>query len=272
MPTADALPYVDRCLGCMACVTACPSGVAYGHLLTPFRAMAERSAIAPADEPRRPHAGQGDAALSGPLSPGRAGGQAGAFAARRAARRTWRHAGPAAGQRCPTRRAAAGDLSGAGTAAGTGGAAGRLRAAGAGAADQLGDAARAGAQRRRDGHPQRAGLLRLALAAHRRGRAGAGAGAQAIWRSFPPMWMPSSPTRPAAARACTSMACSLPASRMHGVPEAFSHQVRDISVFLDELGIDAPPALPDPLTVAYHDACHLAHAQGITRRRAACSA
>ncbi|MCB0136136.1 MAG: 4Fe-4S dicluster domain-containing protein, partial [Caldilineaceae bacterium] len=22
MPTADALPYVDRCLGCMACVTA----------------------------------------------------------------------------------------------------------------------------------------------------------------------------------------------------------------------------------------------------------
>lgn len=35
------LPYVDRCLGCMACVTACPSGVEYGHLLTPFRARAE---------------------------------------------------------------------------------------------------------------------------------------------------------------------------------------------------------------------------------------
>ncbi len=38
---ADALPYVDRCLGCMACVTACPSGVEYGELLTPFRAHAE---------------------------------------------------------------------------------------------------------------------------------------------------------------------------------------------------------------------------------------
>jgi glycolate oxidase iron-sulfur subunit len=37
----DALPYVDRCLGCVACVTACPSGVAYGELLTPFRAQAE---------------------------------------------------------------------------------------------------------------------------------------------------------------------------------------------------------------------------------------
>jgi glycolate oxidase iron-sulfur subunit len=38
---AEALPYVDRCLGCVACVTACPSGVAYGELLTPFRAHAE---------------------------------------------------------------------------------------------------------------------------------------------------------------------------------------------------------------------------------------
>ena len=34
---ADVQPHIDRCLGCLGCVTACPSGVPYGELLTPFR-------------------------------------------------------------------------------------------------------------------------------------------------------------------------------------------------------------------------------------------
>lgn len=39
---ADAQPHIDRCLGCMACVPACPSGVAYGDLLTGYRALVEK--------------------------------------------------------------------------------------------------------------------------------------------------------------------------------------------------------------------------------------
>lgn len=46
----------------------------------------------------------------------------------------------------------------------------------------------------------------------------------------------------------------------------FAQGVKDISVFLAELGLDDPPSLPDPVTIAYHDACHLAHAQRVTRQ------
>jgi glycolate oxidase iron-sulfur subunit len=34
--------HIDRCLGCMACVTACPSGVEYDKLITATRAQIER--------------------------------------------------------------------------------------------------------------------------------------------------------------------------------------------------------------------------------------
>lgn len=40
----QAAPYIDRCLGCLACVTHCPSGVAYGDLISSYRThTAERS-------------------------------------------------------------------------------------------------------------------------------------------------------------------------------------------------------------------------------------
>ncbi len=38
---ADAQPYLDRCLGCLGCVPACPSGVPYGELLMSYRALTE---------------------------------------------------------------------------------------------------------------------------------------------------------------------------------------------------------------------------------------
>jgi glycolate oxidase iron-sulfur subunit len=43
---------------------------------------------------------------------------------------------------------------------------------------------------------------------------------------------------------------------------AFADRVRDVSEILDELGSVAPRH-PLEMTIAYHDACHLAHAQGV---------
>ncbi|GLV47583.1 glycolate oxidase iron-sulfur subunit [Thermus sp. LT1-2-5] len=41
LPLEEALPYLDRCLACQACVTACPSGVPYGELIATFRLHTE---------------------------------------------------------------------------------------------------------------------------------------------------------------------------------------------------------------------------------------
>ena len=70
--TAAAAQHLDRCLGCMACVTACPSGVQYDRLIEAARGWAEEPPAAPP-----PHAGQpppagqpslaGQASRNGPL-------------------------------------------------------------------------------------------------------------------------------------------------------------------------------------------------------------
>ena len=44
--------HFDACLGCMACVTACPSGVEYGKLIEATRAQIERRYTRPAAEKR----------------------------------------------------------------------------------------------------------------------------------------------------------------------------------------------------------------------------
>ncbi|MBN8973833.1 MAG: 4Fe-4S dicluster domain-containing protein, partial [Rhizobiales bacterium] len=46
-PTADVVKHVDRCLSCLACMTTCPSGVNYMHLVDHARAHIEQTYTRP---------------------------------------------------------------------------------------------------------------------------------------------------------------------------------------------------------------------------------
>jgi glycolate oxidase iron-sulfur subunit len=48
--SATLVTHIDRCLGCMACVTACPSGVQYDKLIEDTRAQIERNYERPAGQ------------------------------------------------------------------------------------------------------------------------------------------------------------------------------------------------------------------------------
>ena len=48
--SAPMVTHLDRCLGCMACVTACPSGVQYDKLIEDARPQIERNFERPPDE------------------------------------------------------------------------------------------------------------------------------------------------------------------------------------------------------------------------------
>lgn len=262
MPITDALPYVDRCLGCMACVTACPSGVEYGHLLTPFRASAEKQrSRPPANRAARmlvketlPYPDRFRLAVQG----GRVG-------------RWLRSALPdelgAMLDMLPDALPDAAPLPEIFPAQGTR----RARVALlAGCVQQVLAPQINWATLRVLAHngvetiiPRGQGCCG-SLSLH----IGEAKQAQELARKN----LAAFPTDVDAiitnAAGCGSgmqeysLLFAGEADRT-GV-EAFSRRVRDITVFLDELGAVSPPALRDPLTVAYHDACHLAHAQRIT--------
>ena len=49
-PTQEVVKHIDRCLSCLACMTTCPSGVNYMHLVDQARARIEKEYVRPLTE------------------------------------------------------------------------------------------------------------------------------------------------------------------------------------------------------------------------------
>ena len=261
LTSEEILPYVDRCLGCMACVTACPSGVPYGDLLAPFRAHTEKIRRRPVLEaaarllvrttlpyPRRfrnaVRLGK-LARIAKPLLPSALQPMMDmlpdslpppAPLPERIDAQGERRARVALLTGCVQNvLAPAINLATARVLARNGvevviprgqGCCGSLSLH-TGEADQARDLARRNLR-----------VFPHDVDAVITNAAGCGSGMHEY-----PLLFAGQPDEDAA--------------------QDFAHKVLDISVFLHQLGIEAPPPLPQPVRVAYHDACHLAHAQRI---------
>lgn len=262
LSAAEAAPYIDRCLGCVGCVTACPSGVRYGDLIVAYRARTERERSRPMVDraarrlvretlpyPDRFRA----AAASGKLGQLFKGAMPGPFAAMLSLlpeslppkADPLPEVVPAVG----ARRARVALLAGCVQqvlAPQLNWATARVLAVNGvevvvprdqGCCGSLGmhtgdaDSARELAARNLRGFPRDADAVVT-------NAAGCGSGMKEYELLFK-------------------------GTDQEATAHAFAGKVRDISEFLDELGMVEPRPLAQPLTLAYHDACHLAHAQGV---------
>jgi glycolate oxidase iron-sulfur subunit len=262
LPLDQMLPFVDRCLGCMACVTACPSGVEYGELLAPFRARAERGRTRTLMEritrllvrETLPYPGRFRlAALTGKLArpfkgllPKPLAAMLDLLPERLPAAKPLPAFYPAEG----VRRARVALLAGCVQqvlAPSINWATLRVLARngvevvippGQGCCGSLsmhtGEAnqARMLARRNLTAFPNDVDAILT-------NAAGCGSGIHEYGLLF-----------------------AGEAEQEHA--KTFAKRVKDVSVFLHELGLTAPDPLSEPLTVAYHDACHLGHAQRVT--------
>ena len=258
----EALPYLDRCLACQACVTACPSGVPYGELIATFRLWSEEKRhrfplervfrlgllrTLPYPERFRPLAklGAGLKPLLKPLPlPKPLKAPLALLPDRLPEEAPYGEVYPAKGERkarvgillgCAQR-----DLNPAITQATLQG------------VQENGVEVLAGAE------PDCCGALDL--------HAGDKEGAQALARKNLKAFRDVDYVVTNAA-GCGSGMKEYPLLFL-GEPEeeeaqALAAKVKDLSVLLDELGFTPPPPPRRPLRVAYHDACHLAHAQGV---------
>ncbi len=168
--TAEVVKHVDRCLSCLSCMTTCPSGVNYMHLVDHGRRYIEETYTRPWHErllravlirvlprPRRFRLAMTAASLARPLRGLLPGGVLGGRL------RAMLDLAPAT---LPPRAVGRRRAPGGGRAAGPRRAAGRLRAAGAGAVDQPGDHPPAHPDRLRRGRAAGRRLLRRADPPH----------------------------------------------------------------------------------------------------------
>jgi len=259
----EVLPHVDRCLGCLACVTACPSGVEYGELLTPFREMTEKGRNRSAMEELSrtltnqtlPYPGRFRAAATlgrytkflKPFLPAALQTMLDLLPERLPPRVALPRLAPARGER----RARVALLSGC---------AQQVLAPGINSAT-VEVLTSNGVE---VVIPPRQGCCG-ALSMH----TGAADQARALARrNFDAFNLDDVDAVVTNAAGCGSGMHEYPllfaGEAEEQAAREFADKVQDVTVFLDALGIEPPPALPAPMTVAYHDACHLAHAQGVT--------
>ena len=262
----DAAPHLDRCLGCQGCVTACPSGVPYGELITAFRGWSEpQRARSPLDRAKRwailkalpapklfsvaARAGQYAKPLA-PALPAALRGPLDLLPERVPARQPSPAVTPARGPRR-----------------------GRVALLAGCAQQALAPNFNAATLRvlARNGIevviPEGQGCCGAA-ALHTGARDEALRLVRTNLQAFNPDDYDAILSN---AAGCGAGLKEYPAV-LHGLPDeaqarAFAAKVQDISEYLHRLLLDGDlePTLPAraPLKVAYHDACHLAHAQGV---------
>jgi glycolate oxidase iron-sulfur subunit len=258
---ARAQPHIDRCLGCLACVSSCPSGVAYQHLLSPYRAYVKPSVKRPLLERLRRHLAMQVIPYPGRFRLALRGGRllrrldSCLPAALRPMLRLLpgelppalrlRARYPAQGQR----RARVALLAGCAqqvlapainratievlTRNGVEVIVPPLQGCCGALAWHSGEAAQARRQARRTLRHFAIDVDAVIVNA-----AGCGSGMHEY-----PLLLRGDPAEAAA--------------------QSLAGRVVDIAVFLDRLGIEPPPAPPRPLRIAYHDACHLSHGQQV---------
>lgn len=258
----EALPYVDRCLGCLGCVTVCPSGVQYGELLAPFRSHA-------AGERQRPLVDQAARKLALGTLPHperfRLAAQAGRLA------QPLRGALPerlrAMLDLLPDEMPASQPLPGVYPAQGERRARVALLAGCVQQAispqinwDTLKVLSRNGVEVVIPAEQGCCGALDL--------HAGEWQAAQLKARRNLAVFPEDVDAILTNAAGCGSGMKEYPLL-FKGTPveeraRVFASRVQDVCVFLDQLGLLPPPPLPEPLRLAYHDACHLLHAQKVS--------